>query len=257
VSAFFSGPGWSLLLLAVARTMPVVAVAPFGALSRLPSAARPVLALFMALAAVGGVRVGPMPTGGAFALALASNLAIGFLAAMAAFLVAQAVTVIGQAIDASMGWAFVQLFVLPGDVPSPFGVLFSLLGTTLFLSAGGLAFLIGAVLHSFATWPVTRPIAFQASWLHGLVLLGGMAVNYGIQVALPLTTATLVASAVSGAVARLVPQLQVISFEFPLIMLAAIVLVMVSLPTLQATIVALLQVLQSAIQGLGTAAWGL
>jgi flagellar biosynthetic protein FliR len=241
--------------LAMARTLPVVALAPFGALGRLPSAVRPALALLLALPAL-ALPVGPLPSGGLLLLAYGSNLLLGWLAALVAFFAAETLPVIGGVMDASFGWAFVQSLNPEGQPTSLMASLFSILMPTLFLQAGGLAWLIGVLWRSYTVWPLGRVLLANPFWFQGLARFAGAGIMAGLGIALPFVLVTLVVSVLTGVVGRVLPQLQVLSLQFPLLMGMGLAMLVVAFPTLPGAVGTLLSSAEQALAGLAQAAWG-
>jgi flagellar biosynthetic protein FliR len=243
------------LTLAMARTLPMVALAPFGALGRLPSGVRPAVALLLAAAGAGTGTVA-MPAGAHLYWAYASNLLLGWLAALVAFFAAEAFPVIGGVLDASYGWAFVQSLNPEEQPTSLMASLFSLLMPTLFLEAGGLAWLVAVIWHSYQTWPLARVLAPTPYWFSGLGQFAAAGIMAGIGVALPFVLMSLILSLITGVIGRVLPQLQVLSIQFPVLMAMGMAMLLVALPTLPDLVGTLLTSAEQAMNGLGHAAWG-
>lgn len=247
------------LTLIMTRFLPVVALSPFGALKRLPSVARPGLALLLAAASLSSVsdpgRAASL-VGWPLIEAYGSNFLLGWLAALIAFFANEVIALIGSTLDAGYGWALIQVLNPQGEPASLMSSLFALLGTTLFLTAGGLTWLLAVLWHSLLTWPIWRPLVVKAAWFFGLGRFIASAFGLGLGIALPLLLIGLLASIVSGVVGRVLPQLQVIALQFPLLMVLGAALIAFALPSLESTMGALLLAMQSAWNGLGAQAWG-
>lgn len=240
--------------LSMARTLPLVALAPFGAMGRLPSGTRPALALL--LAAPGFVHAsGAPPVGGQLALAYLSNLLLGWLAGLVAFFAAEALPTIGGTLDASFGWAFVQELNPSGAPTSLMASLFQLVMPVLFLEAGGLAWLIGSVWRSYESWPITATLAVNPYWFQGLARFAAAGIMAGLSVAIPFILLSLVLSVLTGVIGRVLPQLQVLSIQFPLLMALGVAMVAAAVPSLPGTVGTLLTSAEQALSGLATVAW--
>lgn len=242
------------LTLAMARMLPLVVLAPFGALSRVPGAARAGLALL--LAAAGAPAVGRVPGGAALVLLYASNLLLGALAGAVALFSAWVLPTAGGVLDASYGFSLVQELNPTGSPTSLMTGLFTLLMPTFFLEAGGLAWLVGVLWQSYATWPLTRLLQPSPYWFSGLGQFAAAALDTGFGLALPFVLVALVLSLLSGLVGRLLPQLQVLTLQFPLLMGLGLVMVLVAIPTLPDAVATLLTSAEAALSGLAHAAWG-
>ncbi|MCL8208267.1 MAG: flagellar biosynthetic protein FliR [Actinomycetia bacterium] len=247
---------WIPVTLALARVLPVVAVAPFGALGRLPTLVRPAFALVVALAGGSLAHVGTLPAGGTLVLAYASNLLLGALVALVAFFAAESLVALGAVLDASYGWAFVQTLNPLGVPTSLVASLFGALVPALFLEAGGLTWLVAVLWRSFATWPLGRVLAADGHWFSGLATFAATVLMDGVGIALPFALATLALSLVTGVLARVLPQAQVLSVQFPVVMGLGVAMLVAALPGLGAAVGTLLTTVEQAWAGLGAAAWG-
>jgi flagellar biosynthesis protein FliR len=247
---------WIPVTLALARVLPVAAVAPFGALGRLPGLARPAFALVVALAGGAVGEVGRLPSGGTLVLAYASNLLLGALVALVAFFAVESLVAVGALLDATYGWAFVQTLNPSGVPTSLIASLFATLAPALFLDIGGLSWLIAVLWRSYATWPLGRVLAADGHWFVGLAQFAAAVLTEGVGLALPFATATLVLGLAAGVLARVLPQAQVFSIQFPTAMVLGVALLIAALPTLGSAVGSLLTTMEQAWSGIGAAAWG-
>ncbi len=243
---------WLPLTLLMARFLPVIIVSPFGVLQRLPSTAQVGLAFLLALAmwpgavASGHALVAPPATVVAWYL---SNAALGLGVALVALFLASVLSVIGQSLDASFGWALVQTLSPNGVTSSLMGTLLPLVGDMLFVNLGGLSILFGVLMRSVARWPVNRVLIANGDWLHGLALLAASSWDYGLEMAVPIFGILLMVNLVSGVLARLIPQMPVLTLQFPLLMVVGTLVVLIEWPSLIQLVEGLLAVMESAVNG--------
>lgn len=160
-------------------------------------------------------------------VALAGELMIGGVIALAlhaAFAVAQ---IAGDWVAQSMGLGF-ALSVEPGAPPTPvIAALFSLVMWTMFLGAGGHLLLLRLVIESHVAMPDAGAL-FDADRLFAITRWGSFAFASGLMAALPLGAGLLLVNLVLAVASRSAPQLNLFAVGFPLMLLAG----MASLPLL-------------------------
>ena len=246
-------------LAVLARVAPLVAVAPFGALVRLPSALQPVLILaisawvLFSLPAADLRHSGVLTWGSLFG-AVGANAVVGFAFALTARLIFSAFEVTGGYLDLVFGFSLSATLAPTGANTTLIEEFLTLFGTAVFLALGGLTDLLGAIAASFGRLPAFAPIQFGPAV--GPTMLGAFttAVGVGMAVAAPLILAMALINILMGALGRLIPQINLLAFDFPVLMAVGLLLFTVSLPVWLSTAQVLLSDLGSAISALVGAA---
>lgn len=225
VTAFF---------LVLARVAPLFIVAPMFSSSILPSRVRSVVAVAIAIGMTGiasqgrHVPTAPLAVGG---LILEQFLVGGALAFAVAAMFA-AVQTAGTFLDAVSGFSFgAQLNPLTGSQDAILSQLYALVGTAVFIAAGGYAWVLRGLATTFQLVPLGG-----AAKLRGVV--GGSVEAFtgiftaAIELAAPVMLAVLITDIAFGMVSRVVPQLNVFAVGFPVKIGVALVMVLASLPFL-------------------------
>lgn len=143
-----------------------------------------------------------------------NQLAIGALTGLILQVVVAAMVVAGQAIATSMGLSMANLLdPNMGTVPviSQFLII---LGSLIFVGAGGHAILLGLILESFHTLPVGTSI-FSPESLGLLMRWSSMMFLGAVLIALPVKIAMLFVNVGVGIVTRAAPSLNIFSVGFP------------------------------------------
>ena len=174
----------------------------------------------------------PLAGGAAGWLALfAKEAFIGLVIGLFASSVLWAVEIAGTLIDTKAGTQMGQIVdPINGQATSNTGMFFARLATFVFMASGGFMFLVGALLESYAVWPVSRPLpapraatvgAFEAEFAR-MMLLATM-------IAAPVIVILFVLEAALGLVGKYAPSLNLLASAPPLKSLIATVLVAVLL----------------------------
>jgi flagellar biosynthetic protein FliR len=243
----------------LARVAPLVAVSPFGALVRLPSLAQAALAaavtawVLFVTPGVAFAHSGPLTWGDVLAAAL-GNALVGFAFALAARFLYAAFEVAGGYLDLVFGFSISATLAPAGADTTLVQEFIMLLGTFVFLSLGGLTDMVGAVAASFRPLPAFAPLAPGPGALSLLLRAFTTAVDVGTAVAAPLMLAMLLVNLLVGALSRLIPQINLLAFDFPLLMILGLVLFALSLPVWLGVADNLLSDLGSAVSALAGAA---
>ena len=196
--------------LAWARVSPTLALVPAFGLRALPASARAVIGLGLAAAIAPAVVAGGAgdPTLPWVVRALA-EIVIGLPVAVAAAVPLWAATMAGGLVDALRGSGEGAGLAVVEDRPSSFGVLLSLLASTIFLSTGGPARVATALATAHAARGGSSPMLAAA---HDLVAGIGIAVAVGG----PLLAAAVVLEIAFALVARSASPAQVHALMAPL-----------------------------------------
>jgi flagellar biosynthetic protein FliR len=155
------------------------------------------------------------PTG---LLMLAQQWVIGLAIGFVFRIVLAAVEMAGEAISMMSGLGFASFFDFQTHAQTDaIRQLLVLMTTAVFVAMNGHLALISALVESFSTLPIASEPMDQAS-LWQLVLWGGAIFSYGVQIALPVITAILIANIALGILTRAAPQLNLFNIGFPLIL---------------------------------------
>jgi flagellar biosynthetic protein FliR len=241
-----------LFLASWARSAGLLVFLPLGLVASLPSLGLAALTVSVALLATFAAPGLPPPPDSllAAAQALGANLLVGLALGTMALLVWSAWQVAGGILDMALGFSFTATLGLTEAAQPWLTRLFSLLGSVLFLTLGGLADLVGVVVASLRLWPPTTPWTWTTALPSGLWQAFSQAFLLAVMAVAPVLLAVTLVNVLAGALGRLVPQVNLLAVDFPLLMALGVVLVAVSLPVW-------LGVSQDFLGQLGSAAAGL
>jgi flagellar biosynthesis protein FliR len=167
--------------------------------------------------------------------AIAGELLIGLVAALALHAAFGAAIVAGDWLAQSMGLGFATT-IDPSMPQAPvLSALFALLAWILFLSSGGHLLFLDLLVRSYAAMP-TAGALFEPERLSAIVGWGGYAIATGMMAALPLGAALLLVNLAIGVAARSSPQLNLFSIGFPLLLLIGLIGLPLGLPALAETL---------------------
>lgn len=224
-------------LAVAARTLPLMATSPFGALVRLPSVAQTGLGLVIAAWTVSMVPAADqIPAGltwGGLLLALLANGALGLALALAAEFFFAVFTLGGAWLDMALGFTFTAVFAPAGEPATLLERVLGLFGTTVFLTIGGLTDMVASIAASTAR---LTPFGIRLTFATGDSIMAGLgtvfetAVTAALTAILPIVLAVIVVNVVVGVLGRLVPQLNLLAVDFPVLMAVGVALFALSLP---------------------------
>jgi flagellar biosynthesis protein FliR len=120
------------------------------------------------------------------------------------------------------------------------GTLYMLLVTLTFLALNGHLVLIETLAQGFTTLPVGMS-SFDGPALWNIASWGSQLFGGALAVALPGMTALLVVNLAFGVMSRAAPTLNLFAVGFPVTLIAGLVIVYLSLPTVQASFVGLME----------------
>jgi flagellar biosynthesis protein FliR len=167
--------------------------------------------------------------------AIAGELLVGLVAALALHTAFGAAMVAGDWLAQSMGLGFATT-IDPSMPQAPvLSALFALLAWLLFLSGGGHLLFIDLIVRSYAAMP-TAGALFEPDRLQAIVGWGGYALATGMMAALPLGAGLLLVNLAIGVAARSAPQLNLFSVGFPLLLLMGLLGLPLGLPALADTL---------------------
>lgn len=216
------------------RVAALFSVAPIFSAQTVPAKVRVGLALVVTLAVAPllppAPAVSPLSADGL--LIIAQQILIGLAMGFALRLVFDALANGGQIIGMLMGLGFASMNDPQHGVSVPvLSHFFTLFATLLFLALDGHLVLLGVLVNSFETLPVSMAgVSLDSLW--ELVLWGGWLFAGAVLIALPATAAMLVVHIAFGVMSRASPQLNIFVIGFPITLLVGFVIMLVSLPGL-------------------------
>jgi flagellar biosynthetic protein FliR len=167
--------------------------------------------------------------------AIAGELLIGLVAALALHTAFGAAMVAGDWLAQSMGLGFATTIDPTMPQAPVLSALLALLIWLLFLTSGGHLLFIDLIVRSYAAMPNAGAL-FQPERLSAIVGWGGYALATGMMAALPLGAALLLVNLAIGVAARSSPQLNLFSIGFPLLLLMGLLGLPLGLPALADTL---------------------
>jgi flagellar biosynthetic protein FliR len=198
---------------------------------------------FLALGTTAPPRVPADLLGAPGLAAIAGELLIGLVVALAIHSAFAAAVVAGDWLAQAMGLGFATT-VDPSMPQAPvLSALLALLAWVLFLTSGGHLLLIDILVRSYAAMPSAGAL-FEPDRLQAIVAWGGYAIATGMLAALPLGAGLLLANLAIGVTARSAPQLNLFSVGFPLLLLMGLIGLPLGLPALADTLSGALATMQ-------------
>jgi flagellar biosynthetic protein FliR len=206
-----------LFFLAFTRIMAIIIHVPVLAGQNVPTQVRLGLGFVLALVLIPWQ---PLPSDAdvvgalAYGIAIGKEILIGTLIGFAADLAFGALQVAGSAMGIGSGFESGRIFNPSlGESGSPFDQIFVMTATMIFLMIDGHHLVLIALQKSFEILPLNGPLPFDS--LDRVVLTASTFIVSGIQLALPVMTALLLADLTLGLLARVAPQVQVYFLGLP------------------------------------------
>jgi flagellar biosynthetic protein FliR len=224
-----------------ARIAAAIMVAPVFNAQVVPKRARLVLALALTLivAPATPVSAAPEPFSGPGLLIVGQEILIGLAMGFALQMIFDALVIAGQTIAMSMGLGFAFLLDSQRGVSVPvLSQMFVMLAILTFLALDGHLALIQTMASSFTTLPVGSGLGRDGVWQ--LVGFGSTVFAGALQVALPAAVALIVVNLAFGVMSRAAPTLNLFAVGFPVTMALGFVILLWTLPNVQANFVSLL-----------------
>ncbi|MCB8874896.1 flagellar biosynthetic protein FliR [Acidisoma silvae] len=167
-----------------------------------------------------------------------TQISTGAAIGLTAQLVVSAVASIGEIAGLSIGLSFatLQFRDTAGNTETLYDLMFWL-GLVGYVSLGGPLWLFAAVAHSFQGGGLT-PLSAQ-SW-GDLAAFGGVVVNAGVMLALPVMAVALCINLTVGLMTVFAPQLNLLTIGFPLLILGGLTMLSASVLFMNGAIQALL-----------------
>jgi flagellar biosynthetic protein FliR len=196
---------------------------------------------------------GPAPPANLLSLAglaaIAGELAIGAVVALALHAGFAAAMIAGDWLAQSMGLGFATLLDPTAPAAPVLSGLFALVAWALFLGGGGHHLLLRILVESYAAMPGAGAL-FEPERLSAIAGWGGFALASGLIAALPLGAALLLVNVAIAVAARSAPQLNLFAVGFPLMLLVGLAGLPLALPALAASLAGALAAAQDRLAGL-------
>lgn len=182
-----------------------------------PTIARLSFALIITVVTATLIKIPPIPAHGSVILFIILNYAFGALIGYIVNCVLSAVSAGGDMINTQMGMSSATVLDPSTKTQnSILGNIFTLFGLIIFMSIGGLYWLIDAFIRSFQIFPmygITVPLA-EVINMDYLILLTSNIFVVGMQIAAPVLLATLGQDIILGMISKTAPQVNVFQMSF-------------------------------------------
>ncbi|MBL8384064.1 MAG: flagellar biosynthetic protein FliR [Burkholderiales bacterium] len=162
---------------------------------------------------------------------LAQQVAVGAAMGFMLRLMFAAIELAGDLMGLSMGLSFAT-FVDPqnSDQTPLIGSYLGVLASLVFLAINGHLIVVNGIVESFRAFPVGSMPSTGAGTLRDFALMGGEIFRVGVHLALPVIAALLVVNLAIGVMTRAAPQLNLMSFGFPVGLLAGLWMLWIATP---------------------------
>jgi flagellar biosynthetic protein FliR len=219
-------------ILVLARISPLFLVGPMFSSKMVPSRVKGIaavgLAVGMAPLATKGQHV-PLDVMSIVAL-IAKEFLVGLAFAYALSVLFAAVSAAGSLADTLIGFSFGALVdPVTGNNASVLSQAYSLVGIAVFIAINGDAWVIQGLNHTYDLVPLTGTPA-MGSMVAGVQHAFSGIFIAAVELAAPVMLAVIITDAAFGAVARVVPQLNVFAVGFPAKVTVGLLIIGVSLP---------------------------
>jgi flagellar biosynthesis protein FliR len=219
-------------ILVLARISPLFLVGPMFSSKMVPSRVKGIaavgLAVGMAPLAAKGQHV-PLDVMGLIAL-IAKEFLVGLAFAYALSVLFAAVSAAGSLADTLIGFSFGALVdPVTGNNASVLSQAYSLVGIAVFIAINGDAWVIQGLNHTYDLVPLTGTPALGSMVAGVQHAFTGIFIA-AVELAAPVMLAVIITDAAFGAVARVVPQLNVFAVGFPAKVTVGLLIIGVSLP---------------------------
>ncbi len=223
---------YQTVLLIIVRITALFAAAPIFGDNRIPTMLKVGLGVFTALLLLPLINVLPssFQTAPGFTYAVLKEVMVGVTIGFVAQLLFMGVQFSGQFVSLQMGFAAAMLFdpTTENNVPV-LGEFYYLVAILLYLSLGGHGFLFEALRESFDVIPLTG-ISFSGGFFERFANLTADIFVIALKIAAPVFITILIIDISLGLVARLVPQMNVFMFGFPVKIMTGMIIIMISMP---------------------------
>lgn len=220
-------------LLASVRIIAWLAVVPPFSSRSIPSMAKLVLALGLALVVAPALAESRLPESTPeLLLVVLTQVMVGLGMGFVTMLLLSSISAAGALVDLFGGFALAAAFdPLAMNQTSVFGKWHQWLATALLLVSGGHLVVIGGLLKTFTFLPLSG-MPDLAGWQPVLVTAFSMFFTVAVQIALPLIAVLFVADLALGLLTKVAPQLSAINIMYPAKIGMTLLLVGLSFPVL-------------------------
>jgi len=228
-------PGWfqyESYLLVIVRITALLAVAPVFGDRRIPAVIKIGVGIILGFVVISVMDFSPSAfhTLPAFALAAGREAMIGVTVGFVANLLFMGIQFSGQFVSLQMGFGAAQLFDPSTDNSVPvIGEFYYIISILLYLILGGYRFLIEALQSTFKSIPLAG-FTMHNQFFAYLTRLSSDVFIIAMKIAAPIFITILLTEIALGLIARLVPQMNIFIFGFPLKILAGILMIAISMP---------------------------
>lgn len=226
------------------RILAVFSSAPIFSARSVPVRTRVALAMLIAICAQAGLEGQPQVglTDPQAMSVVVQQVLIGLAIGLAVRIVFAAVELAGEVVGLQMGLNYAGFFdPTTNSQTSAVGRYFGNMTMLLFVVLGGHLMVLQAVVSSFDTFPIGSG-ALEAVARMRLHELGSVVFRYGLWIALPMIGMLLFVNIVLGFISRVAPQMNAFAIGFPLTLTTGLLGIALTLPMLEAPVVALLRV---------------
>lgn len=204
-------------IMVFARFIGLMQFAPGFNRKEVPTIARLSFALIMTIIAVSVLKIPPMPNHTSIILCIVLNYLFGALIGYITNCVIATITAGGDMINTQMGMSSAMVMDPTSRAQTSIvGNLFTLLGVIIFITIGGLYWLIEAFLRSFeifSMYGINMPLEKVVN-MDYLILLTSNIFVVGMQIAAPVLLATLGQDIILGTISKTAPQVNVFQMSF-------------------------------------------
>lgn len=224
------------------RVLALFTSAPLLSHKSIPARVRIALSLFVTILiapTAPAAAVSPYSVTGV--LLIVQQVVIGVALGFAIQIAFAAAELAGDLIGLQMGLSFASFIDPQNSEQTPIvGSFLGLATMLLFFSINGHLFLIGALAETFQTIPVGIDGLNWLSW-SPLVASGSAVFSAGLQIAMPVIGALILANLALGVLTRAAPQLNLFAVGFPITLIAGMLVLLLALPRVFPVLIGVLE----------------
>lgn len=224
---------WGPVLYVFIRVVAILGTSPVVGSSVLPPQVRVMLALMVGWFALSLGVPANVPPESMWPLAMIAQVLIGTGIGLIATLIFSLFHIAGAALDAELGFTVAQVFspLSPAGAESLLANWFDALGTFVFLALGGVQLLVLAAVESFRVIPINVTTLIVGPGAVNAVLSAAQgALLIGVEISAPVMLALLLVDVVGAVLGRVLPQLNVLTFNLPVKMWVGMGLIALAMP---------------------------
>ena len=167
---------------------------------------------------------------GSLSLGILEEILIGTLIGLGTRLLFAAVEIGAEVMGVQMGFGMARIFdPMANQQASLIGKLHGMLAMLIFLLVDGHHLILQTLIRSFE-WVPFLGFKMTGAMVQGLIHMGSQMFALGVQVAIPVMVALLLANVTIGILGRVVPQMNVLLFGFPITIGLGLVMLGASIP---------------------------